>query len=180
MPWGMRSAVVVTARDVHHDREAATQLALSEQQWRLAFEHSPIGGALLDRTGGVLVVHEALCRMTGHTDQELIRTDVGELVIHQGGQPWQQWWAALLVSGAGEAETTHRRAPVHRTRGATGTTSTAASPFAVEEVIRPAAVLSETHTRLIWAGLEADDVRRCATTPSAMPASPWTSVRGPA
>ena len=50
----------LSARDVTDDVAAATQLAASEQQWRVAFEQSPIGGALLDLDGGVLVANDAL------------------------------------------------------------------------------------------------------------------------
>ncbi len=56
----------VSARDVSHDVLGATQLAASERQWRVAFEQSAIGGALLDADGGILVVHRALCRMLGY------------------------------------------------------------------------------------------------------------------
>jgi len=56
----------VSARDVSHDVLGATQLAASERQWRVAFEQSPIGGALLDADAGTLVVNRALCRMLGY------------------------------------------------------------------------------------------------------------------
>ena len=42
-------AVLIVARDISHEWAEATQLAASELQWRVAFEHSPIGGALLGR-----------------------------------------------------------------------------------------------------------------------------------
>lgn len=99
-----RQAVLVTARDVTHDREAAAALARSEQQWRMAFEQSPIGGALLDGSGAVLVVNEALCKMTGISDLQLIGMDAVDLVLHHGGQPWNAWWSSLLRSGADEVD----------------------------------------------------------------------------
>ena len=96
--------VFVTARDVTHDLAAASQLAASELQWRVAFEHSPIGGALLDATGGVLVVNAALCRMTGWREHELTRMDVTEVVVAEGGLPWQAWWEALAGDAGGTSE----------------------------------------------------------------------------
>jgi PAS domain-containing protein len=72
--------VLITARDITHDLAATTQLAASELQWRVAFEQSPIGGALLDADGGVLVVNQALAAMTGWREHELTRMDVTQLV----------------------------------------------------------------------------------------------------
>jgi diguanylate cyclase (GGDEF)-like protein/PAS domain S-box-containing protein len=90
----------ISARDVTHDVEAATQLGASEQQWRVAFEHSPIGGALLDSEGGILVVNDALCSMLGLRQHELTRMDVTQIVEVRGGLPWQRWWDDLLTSHA--------------------------------------------------------------------------------
>ncbi len=56
----------VSDRDVSHDVLGATQLAASERQWRVAFEQSAIGGALLDADSGILVAHRVLCRMFGY------------------------------------------------------------------------------------------------------------------
>jgi diguanylate cyclase (GGDEF)-like protein/PAS domain S-box-containing protein len=92
------SPVHISARDVTHDVVASTQLAASEQQWRVAFEHSPIGGALLDSDGGILVVNDALCSMLGRRQHELTRMDVTQIVECHGGLPWQRWWDDLLSS----------------------------------------------------------------------------------
>jgi diguanylate cyclase (GGDEF)-like protein/PAS domain S-box-containing protein len=90
--------VLVMGRDVTDDVVAATQLAASEQQWRVAFEHSPIGGALLDVDGAVLVVNEALSRMTGWSEHELTRMDVTDVVAPQAGAPWADLWASVLLA----------------------------------------------------------------------------------
>ena len=97
----------VSARDVSDDVAAATQLSASELQWRVAFEHSPIGGALLDAAGGILVVNAALCRTLGWREHELTRMDVTDVVVCSGGLPWDQWWDALLA-GAQETQTVDR------------------------------------------------------------------------
>ena len=92
--------VLICARDVSDDLIAAAELAASEQQWRVAFEHSPIGGALLDDDGAILVVNEALCRMLGRRQHELTRMDVADVVAGQGGLPWRDWWDGLRLGGA--------------------------------------------------------------------------------
>ena len=99
--------VLICARDVSDDLIAAAELAASEQQWRVAFEHSPIGGALLDDDGAILVVNEALCRMLGRRQHELTRMDVADVVAGQGGLPWRDWWDGLRLGGA-EASTVDR------------------------------------------------------------------------
>lgn len=91
--------IFISARDVTDDVLAAHQLEASERQWRIAFEHSPIGGALLDLQGGVLVANEALARMVGRSAAELARMDVTDIVDCEGGLPWAPWWE-LVSSGA--------------------------------------------------------------------------------
>ncbi len=95
--------ILITARDVSHDWEATTQLAAAELQWRVAFEHSPIGGALLDRSGSILVVNEALLEMTGWQAHQLTRMRVHDIVGPDGSSSWLDWWDALLRTG--EAQT---------------------------------------------------------------------------
>lgn len=94
-------AVLVTARDVTHDLAAESQISASEHQWRMAFEHSPIGGVLLDAEGGLLVVNGAMCRMTGWREHELTRMDVTQVVVCEGGRPWREWWGDLTHGGPG-------------------------------------------------------------------------------
>jgi len=98
----------ISARDVSHDLELAAQLAASERQWRVAFEHSPIGGALLDAVGGILVANEALPPMVGWPLHQLTRLNVTDIVDFEGGLPWQSWWEGLF-SATASTHTTERR-----------------------------------------------------------------------
>ena len=93
-------SVYVVARDVSDDMAAATQLAASESQWRLAFEHSPIGGALLDVDGNFLVVNTALCRMLGLREHELTRLDINSVVVSPGAPSSPGWWQAEAAAAA--------------------------------------------------------------------------------
>ena len=109
-----RVRVLVTARDVTHDLAAAGELAASEAQWRAAFEHSPIGGALLDEHGALLVVNEAFCRMTGWAESALTRMDLTDIVVDQtdapGPGPGTGWWRSIVNAGAAELDRTLRTA----------------------------------------------------------------------
>ncbi len=99
----------VSGRDVSHDLAAARELAASEHQWRVAFEHSPIGGAMLSPTGAILVANKALSRMVGWRVDELTQMDVTDIVDARGGLPWQSWWDGLLTGpGDGPSTTTER------------------------------------------------------------------------
>ncbi|MCW2667341.1 MAG: hypothetical protein JWN57_2303 [Frankiales bacterium] len=88
--------VHVSARDVSDDLAATAQLAASEQQWRVAFEHSPIGGALLDPLGGLLLVNDALCAMLGWRQHELTRLSLEDILLSDAGSSWEPWWADLV------------------------------------------------------------------------------------
>ncbi len=101
------SPVYVSARDVSDDLAAARQLAASEQQWRVAFEHSPIGSAMLSPTGAVLVANKALARMVGWRIDELAQMDVTDIVDVHVGLPWKLWWDNL-IAGHGDSATTDR------------------------------------------------------------------------
>lgn len=52
--------------------QAAEALRLSEERFRTAFDHAPIGMDLVDLEGRFLQVNAALCEMTGYTEQELL------------------------------------------------------------------------------------------------------------
>jgi diguanylate cyclase (GGDEF)-like protein/PAS domain S-box-containing protein len=97
-----RGVVHVIARDVSEDMVATAQLLASEQQWRVAFEHSPIGGALLDTDGAVLLANDALCAMLGWRGHELSHMNLGDILVTEAGLPWQQWWSDMCEGSTGD------------------------------------------------------------------------------
>ncbi|MDQ6649167.1 MAG: bifunctional diguanylate cyclase/phosphodiesterase [Actinomycetota bacterium] len=99
--------ILLSARDVSDEIAASLQLAASEMRWRVAFEHSPIGGALLDHDGSILVVNEALCRTLGWRADELTRMDLSDLMPIELSLPWHEWWNDLL-SDVSEASSRDR------------------------------------------------------------------------
>lgn len=58
------------SRDVTHRNEIQQALSLSEQRFRLAFDHSPIGMGMGDIHGAILKVNNTLCRMLGYSEAE--------------------------------------------------------------------------------------------------------------
>jgi PAS domain S-box-containing protein len=59
------------SHDVTAVRRSERALHESEEQFRLAFEHAPIGMALIGMKGGYLQVNRALCDITGYSVSEM-------------------------------------------------------------------------------------------------------------
>jgi PAS domain-containing protein len=110
------SPVHISARDVSEDIAATSQLLASEQQWRVAFEHSPIGGALLDADGAILLVNDALCAMLGWRDHEMSRLTLADVLVTRGRPAVQPWAMTLRVAGD-PASTTGAHRPTARCCG---------------------------------------------------------------
>ena len=74
-----KDRVLAIARDVTEIRKTQNQVILSEARFRGAFEHSSIGMALVSLTGDWLKVNEALCQMTGYTEEEMLTRNFKEI-----------------------------------------------------------------------------------------------------
>jgi PAS domain S-box-containing protein/diguanylate cyclase (GGDEF)-like protein len=59
-------------QDITAGRAAETALRDSEERFRLAFEHAPIGIAIVSPEGDWLRVNEKLCDMIGYSEDELL------------------------------------------------------------------------------------------------------------
>lgn len=70
-------------QDVTEAREAERQLRESEQRFRLAFEHAPIGKAIVGLDGLFREVNPALCRLTGYPSHRL-RALTFQEITHPG------------------------------------------------------------------------------------------------
>jgi PAS domain S-box-containing protein len=68
------SYLEATLRDVTDRQQAAQALQESELRFRTAFEHAPIGMALVAVDGGWLKVNEPFCAFLGYSEDELRRT----------------------------------------------------------------------------------------------------------
>jgi two-component system cell cycle sensor histidine kinase/response regulator CckA len=58
--------------DITEEKRRAEALALSEDRFRSAFDHAPIGMALVSPEGRWLRVNEALCNIVGYSEEELL------------------------------------------------------------------------------------------------------------
>ena len=64
--------IVVMAQDITERKLAEAALRESEERFAGAFEHAPIGVALVAPDGRWLKVNRALCRLVGYTEAELL------------------------------------------------------------------------------------------------------------
>ncbi len=90
-------------QDVTSEREAQLALAQSEERFHLAFDHAPIGKALVGTDGRFLQVNLALCRLTGYTESELQALSLADITDLDDRAADMAAWERLL---RGEA-TTH-------------------------------------------------------------------------
>ncbi len=66
-------------QDVTRARESESALRESEDRFRSAFEHAPIGKALVDVGGRHVKVNAALCTLTGYSERQLLELTVAEI-----------------------------------------------------------------------------------------------------
>jgi PAS domain S-box-containing protein len=111
---GFTTAVL---RDVTERRRAETIAREAEERFRGAFEHAPIGMALVsieqDRAGCFLRVNQALCELIGHQSAELVGTDMADIVVPGDGDHTDARYVPWMLAGelpGYEAEQRLRRA----------------------------------------------------------------------
>jgi PAS domain S-box-containing protein len=69
---GEVTAIQCTTRDITERRAVEAKLQASEERFRAALTHAPIGMALVGLDGTFLAVNDALCRIVGWTTEELL------------------------------------------------------------------------------------------------------------
>jgi PAS domain S-box-containing protein len=111
---GFTTAVL---RDVSDRRRAETIVHEAEERFQGAFEHAPIGMALVsieqDRAGCFLRVNHALCELVGVPAEELVGTDMRDLVLPGDGEDTDARYVPWMLAGelpGYEAEQGLRRA----------------------------------------------------------------------
>ena len=71
--------LVISARDLTDRRRAEAELREAQERFRSAFEHAPIGMALVSLDGRVFRVNRALVGILGRSEHELLRATLDDL-----------------------------------------------------------------------------------------------------
>ena len=87
-------AVLLSILEDQIRSEAA--LRISEERFRSALEHSPIGMALVDLDGRWLMVNQALCSLLGHPRERILGSGFLDFTHPEDREPAGQRMAALL------------------------------------------------------------------------------------
>ncbi|SEM03195.1 PAS domain S-box-containing protein [Roseovarius azorensis] len=66
-------------REITERKKVESELRRSEEQLRLAFEHAPIGKAIVGLDGRWMRVNPALCDLLGYSEDDLLKTDFQSL-----------------------------------------------------------------------------------------------------
>lgn len=69
------------AEDITEQKQAAAALRESEEYFRRTFDQSPIGASIIDLDGRFQRVNQAMCRITGYSEEELVGMGP-ESIIH--------------------------------------------------------------------------------------------------
>jgi len=106
------TGVAIVLHDMRERVAAELRLASSEQRFRGAFDHAPLGLALVDRDNRFVRVNRALCRLLGAEPAQLLGTDqatFGEANDNAIEREYQQ----DLLAGRSEAVQYERRYRSH-------------------------------------------------------------------
>ncbi|HMC71374.1 MAG TPA: diguanylate cyclase, partial [Mycobacteriales bacterium] len=124
---GASDVVLISARDVTDDVVALQHLTESEQRWRLAFENSPIGAALVSSEGEILLANSSLGVMLGHRVEALVVMSLRD-ITHPDDVNLDAAKMSDLVSGAIDTYTVEKRYVTADGRSLWGQMTAAAVP----------------------------------------------------
>jgi PAS domain S-box-containing protein len=107
-PAGEPIRMVGTNVDLTASRRAEEALRASEERFRAAFEHAPLGIAFFAPDGRLMRVNPAMCAMTGYSEDELVRAGM-QGVIHPEDLPRSRSALARVASGETGVEQFEKR-----------------------------------------------------------------------
>jgi diguanylate cyclase (GGDEF)-like protein/PAS domain S-box-containing protein len=92
---------VTIARDVTAQVHADQALAEATAQFTAAFDHAPVGMALIRPEGVLMRANEALGAITGHALDDLVGTPLAEVIDRRDADNWRAQLARILADVPG-------------------------------------------------------------------------------
>ncbi|WP_112320287.1 PAS domain-containing hybrid sensor histidine kinase/response regulator [Oceanibium sediminis] len=96
-----RQSFIGSIRDISERKKMMRDLQASEERFRTAFSSAPDAIALTDLEGNILQVNPELCRLTGFSERELLRSNLAA-VIHPEDRTSEEGKKTALISGKQE------------------------------------------------------------------------------
>ena len=94
--------IVISARDLTDRRRAEAELREAQERFRSAFEHAPIGMALMSIDGRLFRVNRALVQILGRGESELLASSILDLSHPDDREPCRESMRRLLVGRGAE------------------------------------------------------------------------------
>ncbi len=80
---GKAIRMIGAMKDVSAEKKLKLELQQSEEQFKGAFEHSPVGMSIVDIDGNYIEVNDRLCEMLGYSNQEMKLLTFQEITYHK-------------------------------------------------------------------------------------------------
>ena len=122
--WRGKTMRVTVLLDLSERKRAEDQLQESQLRYRATFNQSNDGITIADLDGRYLMVNPAYCKMTGYTEEELLKMRITDLMPPQSS-------LHLFTQVAIEHKTGHREVELQRKDGGTFTAFITGSPLQI-------------------------------------------------
>ena len=106
----VEDGVLITSRisDITERKRGEASLQEAEERFRLAFEHAPIGMAIVGLDGRLSRVNRALCEITGYDEERLLSVTLGD-ITHPDDVELDADKNQELLAGASRSYRTEKR-----------------------------------------------------------------------
>ncbi len=92
-------SAIAIARDISERKQAQRELGISQERFRLAFEHSAVGKALISAKGAIVKANPALCALLERTADELALFHLLDCIHPDSVSQFREAWARLQAEG---------------------------------------------------------------------------------
>ncbi|MAS05121.1 MAG: hybrid sensor histidine kinase/response regulator [Ahrensia sp.] len=111
---GNATRLIGTQTDITQLKHAAAALQASEERFRTAIEHAPVGMAMLSLDNKWIKANKALCDLLGYTEEELLASDPALLANKEDAEGREERLGKLM---SGQVSTYQHESRLYRKNG---------------------------------------------------------------